>query len=34
MDVIGDTPLITELSGEVYLSNMDAVAALKDGALF
>ncbi|ALF59396.1 SulP family inorganic anion transporter [Psychrobacter urativorans] len=30
MDVIGDTPLITELSGEVYLSNMDAVEALKD----
>ena len=31
MDVIGDTPLITELSGAVYLSNMDAVNALKDG---
>ncbi|WP_352337012.1 SulP family inorganic anion transporter [Psychrobacter sp. 16-MNA-CIBAN-0192] len=30
MDVIGDTPLITELSGAVYLSNMDAVNALKD----
>lgn len=30
MDVIGNTPLITELSGEVYLSNMDAVNALKN----
>ncbi|WP_299187020.1 SulP family inorganic anion transporter [uncultured Psychrobacter sp.] len=31
MDVIGHTPLITELSGQVYLSTLDAVNALKDG---
>ena len=31
MDIIGHTPLITELSGQVYLSTMDAVDALKDG---
>ncbi|AMN68301.1 SulP family inorganic anion transporter [Psychrobacter sp. P11G5] len=30
MDVIGHTPLITELSGQVYLSTLDAVNALKD----
>ncbi len=30
MDIIGDTPLITELSGQVYLSTMDAVNALRD----
>ena len=30
MDIIGDTPLITELSGQVYLSTMDAVNDLKD----
>ncbi len=30
MDIIGHTPLITELSGHVYLSTMDAVNALKD----
>ena len=30
MDIIGDTPLITELSGHVYLSTMDAVNDLKD----
>ena len=29
MDIIGDTPLITELSGQVYLSTMDAVNDLK-----
>ena len=28
MDVIGHTPLITELSGQVYLSTLDAVNAL------
>ena len=28
MDVIGHTPLITGLSGQVYLSTMDAVNAL------
>lgn len=31
MDVIGHTPLITKLSGQVYLSTLDAVNALKDG---
>ncbi len=30
MDIIEHTPLITELSGQVYLSTMDAVNALKD----
>ncbi len=30
MDIIGNTPLITELSGQVYLSTIDAVNALKD----
>lgn len=30
MDIIGDTPLITELSGQVFLSTIDAVEALKD----
>lgn len=30
MDIIGETPLITELSGQVFLSTMDAVNALKD----
>ena len=30
MDIIGNTPLITELSGQVYLSTIDAVIALKD----
>lgn len=30
MDIIEHTPLISELSGQVYLSNMDAVTALKD----
>lgn len=30
MDVIGHTPLITKLSGQVYLSTLDAVNALKD----
>lgn len=30
MDIIEHTPLITELSGHVYLSTMDAVNALKD----
>ncbi len=30
MDIIEDTPLITELSGQVYLSTMDAVDALKE----
>ena len=29
MDIIEGTPLITELSGQVYLSTMDAVDALK-----
>ena len=31
MDIIEDTPLITELSGQVYLSTLDAVNALKEG---
>ncbi|MGO2997421.1 MAG: SulP family inorganic anion transporter [Moraxellaceae bacterium] len=30
MDIIGQTPLISELSGQVYLSTLDAVDALKD----
>ena len=30
MDIIENTPIITELSGHVYLSTMDAVDALKD----
>ncbi len=30
MDIIGNTPLITELSGQVYLSTIDAVNELKD----
>ncbi len=30
MDIIEDTPLITELSGQVYLSTMDAVNDLKN----
>lgn len=30
MDIIGHTPLITELTGQVYLSTIDAVNALKD----
>ncbi|MBU5617560.1 STAS domain-containing protein [Psychrobacter sp. TAE2020] len=30
MDIIEHTPLISKLSGQVYLSNMDAVNALKD----
>ncbi|WP_367108913.1 SulP family inorganic anion transporter [uncultured Psychrobacter sp.] len=30
MDIIEHTPLITELSGQVYLSTMDAVNDLKD----
>ncbi len=30
MDIIEHTPLITELSGHVYLSTIDAVDALKD----
>ncbi|MGP4716273.1 SulP family inorganic anion transporter [Psychrobacter sp. T6-6] len=30
MDVIGQTPLISELSGQVYLSTLDAVDALKN----
>ncbi len=30
MDKIGHTPLITELSGQVYLSTIDAVNALKN----
>jgi SulP family sulfate permease len=30
MDIIEDTPLITGLSGQVYLSTMDAVNALQD----
>jgi len=29
MDIIGHTPLISELSGQVYLSTLDAVDALK-----
>ena len=29
MDIIGHTPLVTELSGQVYLSTLDAVDALK-----
>ncbi|WP_201564860.1 SulP family inorganic anion transporter [Psychrobacter sp. CMS30] len=30
MDIIENTPVITHLSGQVYLSTMDAVNALKD----
>jgi SulP family sulfate permease len=30
MDIIENTPVITDLSGHVYLSTMDAVDALKD----
>ncbi len=30
MDVIGNTPLITELSGQVYLSTIEAVSDLTD----
>lgn len=30
MDIIGNTPLITKLTGQVYLSTIDAVNALKD----
>jgi len=30
MDIIGQTPLISELSGQVYLSTLDAVDALKN----
>ena len=30
MDIIGHTPLITELSGQVYLSTIEAVSELKD----
>ena len=30
MDIIGQTPLISELSGQVYLSTLDAVDDLKD----
>ena len=30
MDIIEHTPVITHLSGQVYLSTMDAVNALKD----
>ena len=30
MDIIGGTPLITELSGHVYLSTIEAVEALKN----
>jgi SulP family sulfate permease len=30
MDIIEGTPLLTDLSGQVYLSTMDAVNALKD----
>ncbi len=30
MDIIGNTPLINDLSGQVYLSTMDAVDALND----
>lgn len=30
MDIIGHTPLITDLSGQVYLSTIDAVTDLKD----
>ncbi|MDN6275905.1 SulP family inorganic anion transporter [Psychrobacter sp.] len=31
MDVIGQTPIITQLSGQVYLSTIEAVDALKSG---
>jgi len=30
MDIIEHTPVITDLSGHVYLSTMDAVNGLKD----
>lgn len=30
MDIIGHTPIITELTGNVYLSTMDAVSSLKE----